>query len=140
MKRALFLLLLASCGSEDDEPFTCSQSDRAGTYLMHLDERPNGTCGPASDELVRLDGSGGIGDTCAFDAPDTWSADQCRLDRSITCCDGGFCTTVVGFTEQQDETGSEISGVLTLRIQEIGLSGTVIDGCASTYDVTAARQ
>lgn len=140
MRQILIVAALAGCGgSEDDSSFICEVSDRAGTYVLHYQERPNGTCGQPPDEVVRLDGGGGISPACTLDAPDSWSSDQCRLDRSITCCEGGFCTSLVGFTQQQDESGARISGVFTMQIQELGPLGTVIDGCVSTYDVTATR-
>lgn len=135
-------IFLAGCGGTDgdDGAAACDPADRSGTYLMRYSERADGTCGDAPDTLVRLDPDGELGGGCSLDAPDEWSADQCRLTRSVTCCDGGYCTSVTGFTTQQDDSGATISGVMTFQIQEIGASGAVLDGCLSTYDVTATRQ
>lgn len=133
-------MLLVGCSGSDDSDFTCAQTDRSGTYLAHYDEGANGTCGELPDELVRLDPNGAIGDTCAFDAPDSWSSDQCRLDRSITCCDNNVCTHVVATTTQQDESGAEISGILTMRAELGDGFGGIADSCASLYTMTATRQ
>lgn len=135
----LTALFLVGCGPEDDKTFTCEQSDRVGTYIFHYEERPNGTCGPHPDEVARLDNSA-LPPECQYDAPDTWSADQCRLDRSITCCSGNTCTSLVGFTEQRDENGARITGIASIQIQQFDPSGNVADGCTSTYDLAATRQ
>lgn len=142
MRYLVLAMMLVACGSsgEDESEFTCERSDRSGTYLLSYSERPNGTCGDIPDQVSRLDPDADLGFGCSLDAPDSWSADECRLDRSVTCCDGGYCTSVVGYTEQQDAEGGRISGVMTFQVQEIGASGAVLDGCTSTYDVAAERQ
>src|SRR5688500_18526817 len=143
MRHLLLIAALVGCGpssGDDEEEFKCERADRSGTYLLHYSERTMGSCGQPPDEVARLDVEGGLAQSCQFTAPDAWSSDECRLDRSIQCCDGGFCTTIIGYTEQQDATGETIVGVLTIRVEEIGASGLVLSSCVSTYDVTASRQ
>lgn len=138
MRTVALFLLAAGCGATNDEdgPVSCDPADRTGAYVIHYTERPNGSCGPMPDEVARIDGGGGIADGCTLDAPDTWSADQCRLDRSVTCCEPPVCLSVVASTEQVDASGATISGVTTVTI----LNDLSQDGCISTYDLTATRQ
>jgi hypothetical protein len=138
MKKAFMIAALALGCSGADESFTCEPGDRSGTYVIHYSERPNGTCGEPPDEVTRLDG--GPDPSCTLDAPDMVSADQCRLDRSITCCgEGGICSHIVGYTEQQDESGARITGTITVRIDEANPFGGRDPVCVSTFDIVATR-
>lgn len=135
------LLGCSGGGDDDDDSFTCNEAtDRSGTYLASYSERSGGTCGDIPDELGRLDGVNALPAQCTEDAPDVWSADGCRLDRSFTCCEGYYCTSIVAVTEQRDASAATITGTLSLRITEFDPAGNPVDSCSSLYDMTAQRQ
>ncbi len=135
----LSLFLIVGCvSSHEEEPFTCDPSeDRAGTYFMHFEERRGGTCGPTPDQLVRLGNDSGSGGDCESTAPDVWSNDRCRVERSFVCFDaGGFIIEGIFVSDQEDERGEVLTGTHSVTIRDE--YGNFL--CTSTYDVTATRQ
>lgn len=135
----LFLAVLVGCSGED-EPEPCDIAHRDGTYVQSFDERPGGTCGPLSDQVVAIDAdamssSTGVPLDCALDAPDELSADQCSVTRAYSCNFDGTTVSFVGISKERDG-GARLEGTVT---------GTVFspDGslsCRSTYDVLWVRQ
>lgn len=137
---APMLLLLGCSGSgEDDESFTCAQTDRQGTYLVQLTEL-SGDCGPIPEQLGRLDDPTALPNTCSLDAPDRWSNGDCKLERSYSCEEpgigAGVTSQTIAVTDQADDSGSHITGTVTLRVLDV--DGTQL--CRSTYDFDAIRQ
>lgn len=130
--------VLAGGCSGSDGSVQCAQTDRAGAYLAHYSERANGTCGAIPDTVLRFSGSTAASPGCAFDAPDSWSTDQCTLERSISCAIPGTNQTLTGVasTHETESGGAKISGVETITIYDV--NGAFL--CTSTYDLTATRQ
>lgn len=131
-------LLVCACGSSDDA-VQCSKTDRTGTYVAHFAERADGSCGAIPDTVLRFDGSSGaLAAGCVLDAPDVWSSDQCKLDRSMSCAIAGTDQTlsIVASTHQLDSDGIKIAGVESVTAYD----GNGAFVCASTYDLTATRQ
>jgi len=128
-----------ACGASDDA-ISCAKTDRSGAYVAHFVERANGTCGAIPDTVLRFDGSGAtmLPAGCTLDAPDVWSGDLCKLDRSYTCAIAGTDQTVVvvASTHETQSGGATIAGVESLTAYD-SRGGFV---CASTYDLTATRQ
>lgn len=131
-------LLAMACGGSDGEQLQCAKSDRTGAYVAHFVERAKGSCGPVADTVLRFDSSGSLPAGCSFDAPDTWSADQCKLDRSYSCPVEGTTNTVsvVASSHQADSAGDKITAVETVTVYDATHSFL----CTSTYDLTATRQ
>jgi len=130
------VVLLAGC-SGTDAPEPCSLAHRRGTYVQHFDERPNGTCGAVSDQIVELTTGGGVPPGCRYDADDKPSFDECNLTRRYTCpLDGAPGTvSIVAVTTERDG-GASFDGVFTSTIRDA--DGTI--QCVSSYDVTYTRR
>lgn len=142
MKAVLALgLCLIGCAAktakhESATPLVCEMSDRSGTYLSVFTTK-SGNCGDLPEELGRLDDASGLPDYCAFDADDRWSENDCKLERAYTCVtDSGVTTSAVAVTEQRDESGATLSGLVTLR----ATNGPTGETCVGTYAVTLTRQ
>jgi len=142
MKAAVWVavgLLLAACSGDDgDKAEPCSLSHRKGTYVQHLEERANGTCGPLSDQVVQLSGGElSLPTVCAYDVQDMVSDDKCKLTRQYTCpLDGqpGVANYTVITTER--DGGATLSGPMTITIRDANGDPS----CKSTYDMTLTRQ
>lgn len=128
--------LLCACGGDSGGEVTCSRADRIGTYLMTFAER-SGNCGPSPDQLVRLDPDAPLDPTCEIAAPDVWSADECQLERSVTCVTpDDLHVSGVMVSEQRDSDGEHITAIYSVTVRDG--SGAAL--CQSTYDVDAVRQ
>jgi len=112
----------------------CSPEDRSGTYLVHYEERSDGTCGPIPDSLGRVHPDDELTEGCIFTADDVWRDDDCTLERSIECNIDGVKTTVAGLTTQQDPEGEAFEGIVSFVITD------GVTTCVSIYDVTYTRQ
>lgn len=137
MRITLFLgavILSTGCSGDDAEP--CDLAHREGTYLAQYRTR-SGDCGALPDAVIRLDANGELTPTCALDAPDDVSADQCSLTRSLTCAVENPDGTIQGvvITHERDG-GARFEGLYTITIRD-GAGAYV---CGGTYDVTATRQ
>jgi hypothetical protein len=130
-------VLLAACSGSGDEPESCSLAHRKGTYVVHYDERANGSCGAISDQIAEITTGGGVPPGCGYDADDKPSADECDLTRKYTCPLDGVPGTVsiVAITTERDG-GDRFDGIATTTIRD---SDGVIQ-CVSTYDVTYTRR
>ena len=134
----MVVLLSVACSGADDSEASCSSAHRSGTYVAHFTERPAGTCGAITDQVVQLSpGEASLPAGCAFDAPDSVSSDECGLTRQYSCpLDGAPGTvSVVAFSKERDG-GRSFTGTLTAKMYD----GTGALACASTYDVTWSRQ
>ena len=122
--------------SGSDEGEACDLAHREGTYLLVSKERPNGSCGPIVDQVVRVDNVGALPPGCTKDAPDDASPDRCEYSRSYTCAltDGG-AVSFVGTTTEHDG-GDRITGVSTMVV--VDANGMFV--CTSAYDLTFTRQ
>ncbi len=114
----------------------CDRTDRTGTYSITYSER-SGDCGTITEMLVRLYPEAGVGEECSLTAPDAWSENDCKLERSLVCFDPdtGYSVQSVAVTTQQDEAGELITGTYAITVYDE--FGNV--GCVSSYDITAAR-
>jgi hypothetical protein len=133
------VLSLAGCSSRDDEPEPCSMLHRDGAYLQSYDERPGGTCGAVTDQVVVIDRNSlnTLPPGCAFDANDRVSKDECQLTRNYTCpLDGAPGTVSVIAVTKESDGGAKLSGLFTATMRD----GDGAFVCASTYDIMAVRQ
>lgn len=131
------VLLLTGCSGGNDEPTPCSLAHRKGTYVVHYDERANGTCGAISDALVQLTTGSSVPPGCRYDAEDKPSRDECDLTRRYTCpLDGapGEASYVAITTER--DGGAKFDGIVTVTARDDG--GAVI--CVSSYNVSFTRR
>jgi hypothetical protein len=114
----------------------CSKSDRTGTYLIHQDEMSGGTCGPIPDKLERIGGEPAAGCVITFEQ---WSADECKLERSIVCTSSkdNIKLESTAITNQQDDDGSLLSGTASMTLRTLSTDAFL---CSSTYKMTASRQ
>lgn len=140
MNRFAFSLAIAaatlSCSGsdpEDSQPSECDPNMRSGTYLMSF-AALDGNCGPIPSQLTRLAPNAALPENCFFDAYDTISDRGCTLERSYTCFTDTAEVSIVAITTQETADGSRITGLATVRIQEL------IASCAGTYSILAVRQ
>lgn len=134
---SLLLLSVVACSSSvdsEDAPTTCRRTDRAGTYLQHL-ERESGNCGVIDDAVVSFSTpTAGSGAACTVDA-EAWSEGDCKVERTVTCDGPDGTSTFVAVTRQQTADGSRITGIFTVSVKL--RSGTT---CRGTYSLTSTRQ
>lgn len=124
--------LVYACGD-----LKCAKADRDGTYRVETTELSGGTCGEVGTLIVQMSkGTQTTGQGCAIDF-ERWSENDCKLERSVTCVDGGSKVVGVGFTNQLDDEGKEFEGTLTTTVRD---ASTNAIACVSTYDVTYKRQ
>jgi hypothetical protein len=162
IERVLCCLLLGvlGCGSGDDDPprnpaddlpkpigpaepppgIECDPAtERSGTYRATF-TTVDGTCGDQVSALIRLDPNAAPPSTCMRTFDDVWSDDMCRLERSLLCDAPGVCNgcsqETVGITTQVTETGSVLSGLMTISLYDS--DGTLL--CVGTYQMRAERQ
>jgi hypothetical protein len=123
------LLLACSSSSATALPTKCNQSDRHGTYLVHL-ETVSGSCGPVPDSLI----STAVAPSCMVTS-EMWSDQNCQVDRTLWCARAdSTVTTITETTRQQTQDGSVIKGGATFSTS--GPSGS----CLGTYNLTYTRQ
>jgi hypothetical protein len=140
-KTSLWMLLgiglLAGCGGADEESLTCSKDARRGTYLVHYEPIGGGSCSTPPDALVRP-GEFTPDVVCSEDNPAQWSADECRVETSITCTDvqTDYRVSNVGFTDQEDTTGDVLTGIATISVRDA--NGQPV--CSGTFRLTYTRQ
>jgi len=120
-------------------------ANRAGiTYLVHYEQRPNGTCGAGTDRIINAssadalyDGGTDAGSPCTGFT--TLSADNCEANYDNTCSDDGVVqggkSRIAGHSEWSVD-GSHAKAVE--QWSAMGAGGQVL--CNSTYDVTFTRQ
>lgn len=136
---ALLLLVLPACGDGGDAATACDRSDRSGTYLLQFTER-SGDCGPIPEQLGRLDDAEALLEECALDAPDRWTEGDCKLERAYTCAEDGIepgaSSSWVAVTTQADDSGSRITGTVTVRVSD----ARGVQLCRGTYGFEASRQ
>jgi hypothetical protein len=105
-------------------PTSCDPAaQRVGTYLVHFDT-VSGNCGALPDQLVIIPST--ASSTCTVISA-TFSDGNCRNDVQEECPSG---IQVIGYTVQQSQDGSRITG------EESFTSAT----CVGTYAVTWTRQ
>ena len=126
----ILLLSLVHCSATQNNttPLTSCDptTDRVGTYLVHFDT-VSGNCGAIPDELTIVAADQSTAASTCTVINSTWSDGNCRNDLQKTC-NGGI--TVTGFTVQQSQDGSLVTGEETLTQPS----------CAGTYNVTWTRQ
>jgi hypothetical protein len=128
---SLWSLFLLACSSSSQAslPTNCNQSDRHGTYLVHL-QTVSGSCGPVPDSLVPT----AVAPSCMVTA-EMWSNGNCQVDRTLWCArPDSTVTTITETTRQQTQDGSVIKGGATFSTS--GPSGS----CLGTYNLTYTRQ
>lgn len=143
MRLILTGAMALACSAADPAPQarakTCSKTERNGTYLMTLTV-VSGDCGEYPQQLGRLDDAEAIPDICALDAPDRWSEGECKFERAYTCLEEGIGPGVqshwVAVTTQDDDSGSRLSGTVSVRIT----SAAGLQVCVGTYSMSAVRQ
>jgi hypothetical protein len=142
--------MLACCGTSvacgDDEGGTpdCERADRAGTYLVHYEERAyknEPMCGAIADTLGPPDDPSAASTEwgpCRLESSD-WFNDDCGREFVYGCvvaqAPANIGTSLVAVTYQQDSEGDLIEGLLT-RI----VSRSAESVCRSSYDMVARRQ
>jgi hypothetical protein len=126
----LLAVLSAACVA-DPAPKSCRKEDRVGAYLTSFD-LVSGNCGPIRSQLIRLTGDDGV-DGCVVES-ETWSENDCKLEREVTCTSEGS-SRLVAVTRQTTEDGSRIEGVYSIWV-------SLSDGsyCSGTYNMTSSRQ
>jgi hypothetical protein len=136
---ALCVLGFGCSGSSDgegDDTFTCDPR-REGTYLVDL-TTVDGSCGDQNSFVDRLDNDAPIPAGCQKLEADTWSADGCKLERSMRCpLDGlapGATIESTAVTTQKRE--DLITGLMTMLIYDA--DGALV--CSGTYNLSATRQ
>lgn len=138
------LLLAMGCGGNDGATpgtdFTCDPAtDRNGTYLVHLVERPGGSCGELPDTLGRIDGGmpvQGPSQQCSPVAPSKFSQGNCKLENVFRCTSSdGSVVDATAVTTQLDADGAKLSGIYSASATRPGGAS-----CTSSYDVTYTRQ
>lgn len=131
-------MLLSCAAAKDDEPITCSKSERTGIYLLTYTVL-SGDCGDVPDELGRFkDGiaeSTGDGAECVFEAK-SWKNENCTLESRSVCLDGDRKVTWDWTTEQVEDDGSSFAG--TASAKATTTAGQAL--CSGTYRVRATRQ
>lgn len=129
-QRAAFIglgLAVVGCGASGP----CQA--RNGSYVITFSEQ-SGTCGPQSDGVVNVDGSGSPPTGCTGGS--TASVDNCKVDVNETCpFNGTDSVTEVGQVTWSSD-GSNGSGVIQLT--ETDGSGTIL--CSGTYEAHYQRQ
>lgn len=135
MRKILLLLALCGCGGEDDPK--CSKDDRRGTYLVKFTTE-SGDCGEQTDALIRMDVGGDPGDGCTIDYND-FSGDECRLESGGSCDLPGddLRLASVMVSEQENSSGSHITGTMSLSASTISTGSYV---CNGVYSFDAKRQ
>jgi hypothetical protein len=122
-------------GPERTEEFTCDPR-RQGTYRMSF-LWVDGNCGEQAGFVGRIDNDVPVNPDCVFLAPDVWSADGCKLERSLQCpADGigpGYETMTTAVTTQKSP--ASITGVMTLNV--IAPDGVL--ECTGTYNIWADK-
>jgi hypothetical protein len=134
-----------ACGDDEQgETLECQRADRAGSYVVHYEERAYkemAMCGAIADTLGEPDDpSAAAADwgPCRLESSD-WFHDDCGRELVYGCVvaqsptDVG--TSLVAVTYQKDSDGDRIEGLLT-RIVYRG--GEPV--CRSGYDMVARRQ
>ena len=112
----------------------CKPDEFKGTYLSHYEET-NGTCGPIPDSLVSDMTAQTAAPGCTVDA-NRVSDDQCTRETSAHCVlANGNTVLATGKTEQVEDDGSRLEGIVTYTISRAGI---VL--CQGTYEITATRQ
>jgi hypothetical protein len=134
--KALFIvglaLLAGACSSDDkDQPIECSQSDRAGLYLVRYGVLE----GCTEYEGAWIEYNMALPGNCEWDAVDQWSNHDCTLERYYTCTDtpSDVVTAWVGSTTQLDEEGKDLTGSASLRTTR--LDGTFVCMGILPFDV-----
>jgi hypothetical protein len=124
--------------------FECQRSDRAGSYVLHYEERrykEMAMCGPISDTLGTPDDPTAAEVSwgpCRLESAH-WFNEDCGREIVYGCVvaqsPSDIATSLVAVTYQQDSDGDVIEGLLT-RIVSSG--GEPV--CRSSYDMVARRQ
>lgn len=134
MKPALLWIAAAvtvfvACGEEDG----CSEDDRPGLY-QYVYTEVSGDCGPIPSGQIRIQSASALEPNCELLAPDTWSADMCRLNRHFVCDYGATTEEYVSYSIQEDPTGQHFYGEITRTVRD----GEGI-ACTSTYQAEFER-
>jgi hypothetical protein len=130
MRLLVAAVLLVGCGSEE-----CFRGHRTGTFIIDPVEVV-GNCGPIARGEARIPGASWVPDGCELDAPDSWSDDQCVLDRRYTCIEGDLVVQYEARTRQDYGDNDFFYG--TVIVKAFDADGIPV--CSSTYDVEWIRK
>jgi hypothetical protein len=116
----------------------CSVTNRNGAYVEHVIERSAGTCGPIADVTVTLTPEPFVAVGCVFDAPDSFSPDNCTETRALTCtaASGAGARSVVSTFIDVNRDGSIYQEMFQLTRRDPQGNAT----CVSAYDGTLTRK
>lgn len=124
----------AACGGDTN----CDFGKFSGTYTVHFDEQPNGSCGALPDENIIVEqgtSPESSGCTTTYENKD---AAACTSDVDATCDLSGDDLREHEVIHTDDAAdGSEASGTVTLTASRISTGETV---CVSTYKIKYTRQ
>jgi hypothetical protein len=133
------LLALAGCASATPStppPSACRKTDRAGTYRQTFTTE-SGACGDLPEQLVSFTdpmASAAPGIACRITS-ETWSDNDCKLERTISCRGPDGLTTGTGVTRQETANASVVDGTFSVSVR-------LNDGwtCQGTYGVHSVRE
>jgi hypothetical protein len=132
------LVVLPACSSSSAASGPSSEpanpcATKGASYLETLVEQAGGTCGPITSQVVNINSDGTITTSTPLSCAHVSQTGCVAQDTDCTFSSMGF-----DFSETFDVTftsdGSSASGLITLSGSGNG------QNCASTYDVTFARQ
>jgi len=140
-------IIVAACGGESSSggptaPVQCDPDSRIGTFVETMAPRAGAACPDAapSEQLVTFATALEIPADCERLVPDTWSADQCSMERHLRCepipgIPGGY-EHRDSMSADANGDGSVFSGAM--RVERHDQGGAVI--CLTGYDVSFVRQ
>lgn len=128
------LLALVGCGGGGG--FECTLSTVQDVFNLHSEERAGGTCGELPDTQAYVEDlfAGPAGWVCET-VSDERTSDDCEIQGVVDCDipDGRTVRTIFTVTQVGPDGGT---GVTTYTFRD----AAGLQLCASTYDMTFARQ
>jgi hypothetical protein len=127
-------LAAAACSARSELP-ACAE--RSGSYALHFEELPGGTCGPLKDSGERIEGVSVPVSPCSGSGH--MSADGCVTATDAICPGTDHGVAIVGErnrTTWWSTDGASGRALLTTEVRYANGSGTY---CASSYEVTLHR-
>ena len=125
------VLMVLACAGQGVEEVTstalCTRFDSAGSYRVTYQERSGGTCGPLTPAVLDFSQ---IPVECTQAQADSWSQDDCTLERRLNCTAGIY--QVNGVMEiTSDRDAKQLTGTYAAEI--VGL-------CTSEYDLVGVPE
>lgn len=128
--RVLIVSILVGCGVD------CEREDRTGLYRTQM-KHISGSCGSLADgNEVLINGYPLNGlEGCSVDY-ESWSDDECTVERAVTCHGPDGYSVGKYKIEQEDDDGLHLSGTLDATVYNN--SGTPL--CSSLHKITSERK